>query len=405
MILTYAKGMVTADDTKGLFNDANINIFLQDLICSGILRASEVSDKMNMLRKKQVDTIHTKKIYTRKDGRVFTRILENGKEKQVAGKDETELYEKLYDFYFGDNNASLEDLYPQWVEWRTNETNTSQKTVKENGYIWNAHLRDNPITQVPLKQLKPKDFICYFRTITKGVTLTRKRFNDLKSVMNGIIYFAIEKEIIEHNYLRDINYRQFTYKPENNDVIPYTEMERLQIINQLSNDDLYSLAIKLDFYLTLRISELKGLMWDDIRGDLIYIQRLINDKNEILDDIKGHKEEGKRYIPLTSATKVILNQIKLLNPNSEYLFIRNNKTLATVTFNRRIKKCCTELGIEYRPSHKVRFSTASILFKNGVGAPELQKMLGHTTLTMTSHYLRSVTPADETIEKMGAVLG
>ena len=66
MIHTYAKGMVMAGDTKGLLNDANINIFLQDLICSGILRASEVSDKMNMLRKKQVDTIHTKKIYPRK---------------------------------------------------------------------------------------------------------------------------------------------------------------------------------------------------------------------------------------------------------------------------------------------------------------------------------------------------
>ncbi len=138
MVHTYANGLVMADATKGLFNDANINTFLQDLICSGILRASEVSDKINMLRKKQVDSIHTKKIYTRKDGRVFTRILENGKEKQVAGKDETELYTKLYDYYFGENNASLEDLYTQWVAWRTNETNTSPKTIKENGYIWNA---------------------------------------------------------------------------------------------------------------------------------------------------------------------------------------------------------------------------------------------------------------------------
>lgn len=162
--------------------------------------------------------------------------------------------------------------------------------------------------QVPLKQLKPKDFICYFHTITKGVTLTRKRFNDLKSVMNGIIYFAVEKEIVERNCLRDISYRQFDYKPENNDIIPYTEKERLQINNHLSNDNLYSLAIKLDFYLTLRISELKGLMWDDIRGDLIYIQRLVNDKNQIIDDVKGHTEEGRRYIPLTKATKTLKSQ-------------------------------------------------------------------------------------------------
>lgn len=223
--------------------------------------------------------------------------------------------------------------------------------------------------------------------------------------MNGIIYNAIENEVIEHNCLRDINYRQFEYKPENNDIIPYTEVERLHIINNLANDDLYSLAIKLDFYLTLRIGELKGLKWDDIRGDLIYIHRFINDKKEEIDAIKGHKEEGKRYIPLTSATKAILSSIKLINPNSDYLFIRNDMPLSTSTFNKRIKKYCKELGIEYRSSHKVRFSTASILYKNGVDAPELQKMLGHTTLTMTSHYLRSVTPADETIQKMNEVLG
>ena len=114
----------------------------------------------------------------------------------MAGKDETELYKKLYDFYFGDNNASLEDLYPQWLEFRTNETNTSQKTIKENGYIWNAHLKDNPITQVPLRQLKPNDFIRYFRTVTKGVTITRKRFNDLKKGDQRAYLLYMKKAIL-----------------------------------------------------------------------------------------------------------------------------------------------------------------------------------------------------------------
>ena len=45
------------------------------------------------------------------------------------------------------------------------------------------------------------------------------------------------------------------------------------------------------------------------------------------------------------------------------------------------------------------------MYKNGVGAPELQKMLGHTTLAMTTHYLRSVTPEEETLLKMNSVLG
>jgi len=32
-------------------------------------------------------------------------------------------------------------------------------------------------------------------------------------------------------------------------------------------------------------------------------------------------------------------------------------------------------------------------------------MLGHTDLNMTNHYLRNVTPTDETYGKMSAILG
>lgn len=56
----------------------------------------------------------------------------------------------------------------------------------------------------------------------------------MKSVMNGILYFAIEKEIINHNPLLDINYQQFSFKSENTEVIPYTENERHLILSHLS---------------------------------------------------------------------------------------------------------------------------------------------------------------------------
>lgn len=384
----------------------NLDFYLfQEIVNCGMLSSSEFPEQLFMIKKKKVDSVHTGKIYERKDGRFITRVSENGEEKQVSGKSESDLYTKLYDFYFGESNSTLETLYPQWLKWREEQASVSPKTIKENSYLWNAYLKDTPISKVPIRLLKPKDFIKFFREVTKGGEITRKRFNDMKSVLNGIIYYAIELEIIEHNYLRDINYKQFRYKAENNNILPFTEEERLKIIAHLPNDDLYSLALKFDFHMILRIGELKGLKWSDIKGDYIYIQRFINDDNEIIEDIKGHQEEGRRFIPLTATAKQLLKRIREINPNSEFLFVYDSIPLATVTFNRRLKKCCKELGIEYRSSHKVRFSTASIMYKNGVGAPELQKMLGHTTLAMTTHYLRSVTPEEETLLKMNSVLG
>lgn len=84
-------------------------------------------------------------------------------------------------------------------------------------------------------------------------------------------------------------------------------------------DDFYSLVIKLDFYLILYIGELKGLRLEDIYGDFLNIQRFVDNKNEIINDIKGYASEGKRYMPLTSKAKEILTQIHDLNPDSEYI--------------------------------------------------------------------------------------
>lgn len=59
----------------------------------------------------------------------------------------------------------------------------------------------------------------------------------------------------------------------------------------------------------------------------------------------------------------VIQEAKVLNPDSEYIFIKERKNLTTVTFIRRLKKYCEELRIDYRSSHKVKFSTASIAHK------------------------------------------
>lgn len=340
------------------------------------------------------------KVKTRPDdGRKYLII----QRKSISSCTYEGLIDKLYDYFFGDNTSTMDTYFETWMKWREKETSVSKKTIKENRFMWISLLKDQDITSIPLKDLSAKDLIIYFRNITKGRQTTRKRFNDLKSIMNGILYFAVENDIIERNCLRDINYKQFSYKAESTKITPYTEKERLKIINQLGND-FYLLAIKLDFYLILRIGELNGLRWDDISGDSLHVQRFVDDGNEIIEVIKGHAGEGKRYMPLTPKTKEILVQIRTLNPDSEYIFIRNGQPLATITFNRRLKKCCEELGIEYRSSHKLRFSTVSIMYKNGMEDTELQKLLGHTSLNMTHHYLRNITSQEETASKMRAIL-
>lgn len=365
---------------------------------SACAKIVEFSEKENKVK----EVCDLSKVKTRPDdGRIYLIV----KRKPISSTSYIGLINKLYEYFFGVQNVTLEQFFEIWMKWRDEETSVSKKTIKENRFLYNSLLMDNPITRIPLKDLTVQDYIKYFRSITKKRELTRKRFNDLKSIMNGMLYLAVEQGILDRNCLRDINYRQFTYKAEDPDIFPYTEEERLRIINHLDDDDFYSLAIKFDFYMILRIGELKGLKWSDITGNFIHVQRFVDNENQIIEDIKGHQKEGKRFMPLTPSAKAILEKIRQTNPNSEYIFIRNGQPLATVTFNRHLKKCCEELGIEYRSSHKIRFSTASIMYKNGAKETELSQLLGHTSLQMTNHYLRNITPAEETAEKMREILG
>jgi integrase len=121
----------------------------------------------------------------------------------------------------------------------------------------------------------------------------------IQSVTDKNTPIFIENEIVEHNHLNNTNYRQFDYKPESHDTFPYSEEERKRIMNHLNDDDVYSLAIKLDFCMILRIGELKDLRWDDIKGDYIYTHPYMNEKNEIIPYRKGHTYAGMRYLPLT----------------------------------------------------------------------------------------------------------
>jgi len=195
--------------------------------------------------------------------------------------------------------------------------------------------------------------------------------------------------------------------------------ERNRLLEYLAdNKNMYAFAIRLDFHLVIRIGELLALRWSDISENYIHIQgqcireMTMNDDLsfsprtfENVDHVKGYADEGFRYIPITPECKKVLDEIRELNPDGEFILMQDGKQLLADTFNEHLKKHCLKCNVKPRSSHKIRFTVASILYNNGVPLQVLQKLLGHTTPAMTMHYLRQVTPMTETINIMCSALG
>jgi len=78
----------------------------------------------------------------------------------------------------------------------------------------------------------------------KAESMTRKRFNDAKSVINGLFYYAIEIGRVNHNPIKEINFRQFQFKHVNGKKKIFTLAERQLLLDYLEPiNDIFSLAV------------------------------------------------------------------------------------------------------------------------------------------------------------------
>lgn len=385
---------------------------LHSLIDNGIITETAVENKISEMTKRQIKNAvinklgHEPKVYNHNDGkRIFTKIKTDGKWKQILGYDIDDLYKNLYEFYYNDSDITLTDLFPRFMLYRRDMKKVTSKTMQENKRDWNKYIKDSDVAKIPMRKLKPRDYIKLFENITKDRTLTSKSVSNIKSLLNKMYAYAIREELVEYNPIKSVDFSEFNYYvPDNSDKV-YTTENRQKLLSYLYNIvEPYSLAIQLDFQLTCRIGEIKALRWENVDFDnrVISIKEQALSQREMKDDltfdktttqvvprVKGNKPQGKRNIPMTTEAKRILLLAKEINPDGEYVFMPYGRIMLTDTFNEYLKKYCNEAGVPYYSSHKIRFTSCSTLY-NKDNLVEVSRLMGHSQVATTLMYLRNV---------------
>ena len=164
------------------------------------------------------------------------------------------------------------------------------------------------------------------------------------------------------------------------------------------------MAIQLFFYMFARVGEIKAIKKADIdfEGKTVYLQsqvlieRTLNDDlsfsaraTVVSDRMKGNTSKGYRKQYLTDEAITIIKKAIDLNPDSEYLFQPDGHMMSSDSFNRRLKKYTGECGVTYKPSRKIRFYNASTAY-DGTNLVTVSKLMGHSQVATTLHYLRGV---------------
>ena len=128
----------------------------------------------------------------------------------------------------------------------------------------------------------------------------------------------------------------------------------------------------------LRVSEVIGLTWDDLKKH--------NDGGKVTVFGKGSKT---RVVIIPDWLWVKVKEFEKYHRVNQWVFVsRNDNQMERSVVHRMIKRACKRAGIDERASaHWLRHSHASHSLEAGCNLRLLQQSLGHASVTTTERYL------------------
>lgn len=269
----------------------------------------------------------------------------------------------------------------------------SESYISANSFVKNRLLPN--FKDKKISDLSEQDFQNLLNTsknLITGEKLSRKTVQNIRSEINLFCKYLYKANLIDWvpQFLEVP--KQLEYKPKK-----YWQLdEALFFINDNINEP-HLLACKLMLLYGFRPGEVYGLQENDIKNDVITINRAINDRNQIT---KGKNKNARRKELLTDIAKEVINQAlefkKKNKLTSEYVFanIANNHLTGTRTYM-HLSKYCKDNNLTEISPYGLRHTLAT-LSKHHLTERQLKQIYGHSETMNTDIYVHSLN--DEELE-------
>lgn len=337
-------------------------------------------------------------------------VVENGEKKQkfISRKDKDELIKVVAKVkasivngtYVSNNKITVGEWADKWL-WEIKKCEIRSSTFQSYDDKIRNHIKKH-LAPIKLQELRIDDI----QVMVNSMNEDKKSYRTIEytyKLVKSMLQEAVIRELVFKNVAIGVKLPQKPTKETR--VLTSTEQAKFIEECKKSNMGLFLLFL---LYTGFRVGEVLGLRWEnvDMINNVIHIRETLkrvkinyedNDKPKtamITGEPKSKK--SKRNFPISPIVKLLLEKQKkvqmvdklkagsLYDTSSGYVFTNEFGTnVDPNTPTRALNKICKNLGIKIK-IHSLRHSFATRGFENGVTLKEMQELLGHSVLSVTS---------------------
>ncbi len=385
-----------------------------------------------------IKSVHKYKISQAKGGYWYTKVKADKYTKDhnrmtLTAPTEEELYEKLIEWYSDPDavteNMTMDSLYKKWMNYRR-KTVENPNTVKRDEQHYQRYFKGTEFFTRQVATIKRPELKEFCYSVIRGETtrhrgknsyepgqrLTRKEWNSVKSILNGMFVYAMDYEIIKVNPLTEMKFEKSLFRstePHTKETEIFNTEEEESLKNWCSKkfeetgDTAYLLPI-LTLYIGTRVGETVALKWSDIKDEkyLMISKMEFRDQTTNTVSVVNHtKTYTNRKIPLSDKAIQIFDAIRAKTPKKcVWIFNRDGERLTERQANYILEKYANDTGNRIKSSHKLRKTCGSNLYKkNGLTTKQCSDYLGHSEKVFEDNYLFDTDTDEELFEKLNTV--
>ena len=219
-----------------------------------------------------------------------------------------------------------------------------------------------------------------------GKPVSRKTVNNRLAVLSTLLLYAHNNELISEPTIRC--FVGGGVKSVDAHVLPVPAADVVRLL-RAATDDRLRVAVLLAAEAGLRIGEIRGLQWGDIKGGTLRVARAVDSDG----NVGLPKHDKRRTVPLSAALTIALRDLPrrglwvVSTPDGGMLgYCAARDALRTLYVTAAVEAPTSEAGISM-PWHSLRHTFGTECAGRGVPLPVLQELMGHTDIKTTLRYV------------------